>query len=236
MGSTGAPRKVGPHTGPYLTGKVKLRPKWNNVFAPPFSSAAGQLEPPHQEKKKEREKKKISPPFQIRRRGRKAFARSTRTRGATARPRLDTSSRDLVSPRLARRRRRARASPRRRTCSGATPSLPPASPPGPVGRSIDRRGEGMAAPEGQNKFAGVRFLPKDLELLAILDAKLRGSPLGPVEAIFHDTQILDFHPYKLYGIHRLDRSISLSLSLCRSPSSSPATGGCLDQIMQFWGF
>lgn len=76
----------------------------------------------------------------------------------------------------------------------------------------------MAAPEGQNKFAGVRFLPKDLELLAILDAKLRGSPLGPVEAIFHDTQILDFHPYKLYGIHRLDRSISLSLSLSLSIS------------------
>lgn len=58
MGSTGAPRKVGPHTGPYLTGKVKLRPKWNNVFAPPFSSAAGQLEPPHQEKKKRKREKK----------------------------------------------------------------------------------------------------------------------------------------------------------------------------------
>ncbi|EAY78464.1 hypothetical protein OsI_33553 [Oryza sativa Indica Group] len=62
----------------------------------------------------------------------------------------------------------------------------------------------MAAPEGQNKFAGVRFLPKDLELLAILDAKLRGSPLGPVEAIFHDTQILDFHPYKLYEMYAED--------------------------------
>uniref|UniRef100_A0A0E0M7M8 NAC domain-containing protein n=1 Tax=Oryza punctata TaxID=4537 RepID=A0A0E0M7M8_ORYPU len=42
---------------------------------------------------------------------------------------------------------------------------------------------------------GVRFVPEDLKLLAILDDKRRGSPS---EAMFHDTQILDFHPAKLY--------------------------------------
>uniref|UniRef100_A0A0E0EXU1 NAC domain-containing protein n=1 Tax=Oryza meridionalis TaxID=40149 RepID=A0A0E0EXU1_9ORYZ len=83
----------------------------------------------------------------------------------------------------------------------------------------------MAAPgDGEEKKAGsrknkhglprgFRFVPQDQELLDILDDKLRGAPLDrALDAVFHDTRILDFHPAKLYGIHRLSIPGSLSLS------------------------
>ncbi|KAB8112741.1 hypothetical protein EE612_051432, partial [Oryza sativa] len=45
---------------------------------------------------------------------------------------------------------------------------------------------------------GFRFVPRDQELLDILDDKLRGAPLDrALDAVFHDTRILDFHPAKL---------------------------------------
>ncbi|KAF0933357.1 hypothetical protein E2562_017979 [Oryza meyeriana var. granulata] len=65
----------------------------------------------------------------------------------------------------------------------------------------------MAAPEdgGVSKHGiptGIRFVPEDLELLGILEDKLRGRPLGRLlDAIFHEVRILDFHPAKLYEFH-----------------------------------
>ncbi|EAZ16063.1 hypothetical protein OsJ_31504 [Oryza sativa Japonica Group] len=47
--------------------------------------------------------------------------------------------------------------------------------------------------------------PDDGELLDILDDKLRGAPLDrALDAVFHDTRILDFHPAKLYGMYAED--------------------------------
>ncbi|EAY78463.1 hypothetical protein OsI_33551 [Oryza sativa Indica Group] len=69
-------------------------------------------------------------------------------------------------------------------------------------------GEEKKAGSGRNKHGfprGFRFVPRDQELLDILDDKLRGAPLDrALDAVFHDTRILDFHPAKLYGMYAED--------------------------------
>uniref|UniRef100_J3N2M0 NAC domain-containing protein n=2 Tax=Oryza brachyantha TaxID=4533 RepID=J3N2M0_ORYBR len=72
----------------------------------------------------------------------------------------------------------------------------------------------MAAPEdgedkkGKNKHgtpSGFRFKPFDLELVEILDDKLHGRPLDPTHNdIFHEVEILDFHPLQLYETYADD--------------------------------
>ncbi|XP_040383928.1 NAC domain-containing protein 72-like [Oryza brachyantha] len=74
----------------------------------------------------------------------------------------------------------------------------------------------MAAPEdgedGKRKWAnkhgiarGFHFVPDDLDLLDILDDKLRGLLTDPAhDAVFHDVRILDFHPATLYEMYAED--------------------------------
>ncbi|KAF0933352.1 hypothetical protein E2562_017974 [Oryza meyeriana var. granulata] len=60
--------------------------------------------------------------------------------------------------------------------------------------------------------SGFHFAPNDEELLDILDVKLSGRPLHREhDAVSHEVWILDFHPAKLYGIHRLSLPPSLPL-------------------------
>uniref|UniRef100_A0A0E0LLD4 NAC domain-containing protein n=1 Tax=Oryza punctata TaxID=4537 RepID=A0A0E0LLD4_ORYPU len=71
-------------------------------------------------------------------------------------------------------------------------------------------GDGEEKKAGKNKHGfphNFRFMLEDQELLVILDDKLHGAPLDrALDAVFHDTRILDFHPAKLYGMYTEDEA------------------------------
>jgi hypothetical protein len=48
---------------------------------------------------------------------------------------------------------------------------------------------------------GYHFVPRNKELIGVLEDKLAGRPLPYPPNIFHDIQILDYHPANLYGTH-----------------------------------
>ncbi|KAJ1295761.1 hypothetical protein BS78_01G247700 [Paspalum vaginatum] len=50
---------------------------------------------------------------------------------------------------------------------------------------------------------GVRFVPTELELVSILSCRVRGNPLpSPVATIFHDVNVLSFHPKELHEMYK----------------------------------
>ncbi|KAM0850382.1 hypothetical protein ACQ4PT_053109 [Festuca glaucescens] len=59
--------------------------------------------------------------------------------------------------------------------------------------------------DGMNRHGyprGYHFVPRNKELIGVLEDKLAGRPLPYPPNIFHDVKILDYHPADLYEAYR----------------------------------
>ncbi|KAJ1254883.1 hypothetical protein BS78_01G247500 [Paspalum vaginatum] len=74
--------------------------------------------------------------------------------------------------------------------------------------------------------SGVRFVPTDMELVSILSDRVRGVPLRPrVAAVFHDVDILDYHPKELHEMYRHDTEYRYIYFFSCRRFQTPAQGG-----------
>jgi hypothetical protein len=74
----------------------------------------------------------------------------------------------------------------------------------------------FAEDDGKNRHGfprGYHYVPRGVELIRVLEDKLAGIPLlDPLPNIFHDVEILDYHPAELYGTHLSSTGSSLTLT------------------------